>query len=362
MTTINIQVPGETLSEPGQVVVVPAKLVTPPPITIPSSSVTGAAQQVAVPAQTVPFTDTALAAMLSAVGWTCTPPAPPAPASTWPPFAASSPWNTPIGAGAKFTTIAALQSGLGANSNQERQYWASNAISVSWGTAADPVVQVHLPQGWGWPAQTVSMHVQASVAPPGTADNTICFVDTVTGLVVDLWQASKNADGSWSGASAAQCHLTDSGFGNPATNVGAGIRAVGCSDLGGLITTQDLAAGVINHALALVLPAEMLAAGYQAPAIHTDSGSMNGPIQEGAHLGIAPGTPKPTNLLSAEASMAWDALVKYGAYVVDTDQGSVDPVFQFEVGVTIQQYFTWPFPSGSQPDVNLIGQHIHLVS
>jgi hypothetical protein len=267
--------------------------------------------------------------------------------------APSSPWTSVVPVSAIFQDVPALRA---LSDGSQRHWWAANMITVAWGTAADPLTTLRLPASWGWPAQTIQMHVPASTAPPGTSDNTITFVDTVSGRVVDIWQAVKAADGSWSGPSAALCTLTDSGWGTP-PGLGAGIRAVGCSNLGGLITAQDLTAAKIAHALALVLPMELIAPGFVPPAIATDGGGMNGPVKEGQRLGIPASTPKPA-MHTPEGPMMWDALVTYGAFVVDNSGGSVNPVFQFATGVTLQPNLTWPLPN----DVDLIGQAIRVVS
>lgn len=313
---------------------VPVPPVTPPPIEVPDGGLFDAAYR--------------------AAGWTppsvTPPPAPPTPVVSTVPFAAASPWNTPIPAGAVFQNPAILATTTG---KTVRQWSAASMITLAWGTAADPETTIRLPAGWGWPAETIIMRVPAGTVAPGTSDNTICFVDTTTGLVVDLWQAAKGADGSWSGSSAAQCTLTSSGWG--AAGKAAGVRAAGCSNLGGLVTSQDIANGAINHALAIVLPPEMIAAGFRAPAMSTDAGSTTGVVQVGQRLAIPPSTPKP-KLATTQGSLLWDAMVKYGAFCVD-HCGGEDPIFQFATSAPLQPNLAWPLPC----DVNVIGAATRVI-
>ena len=101
----------------------------------------------------------------------------------------------------------------------------------------------------------------------------------------------------------------------------AGIRAADFSVAGGLITGYDIAQGKINHALALLLPDNMLNGvgappPFLPPATCADNGGATGPIKSGSKIGIPPNTAKPAGL-SPMGSMIFDAFQQYGGYVGD---------------------------------------------
>jgi hypothetical protein len=71
-------------------------------------------------------------------------------------------------------------------------------------------------------------------------------------------------------------------------------------------------------------------------------------------VGIPPGMPMPV-LTTALGRMVFDALQKYGAYVVDQCGGAA-PIIQIQAGVDLPQGFSWPIAS----DVDAIGPLVQL--
>jgi hypothetical protein len=104
------------------------------------------------------------------------------------------------------------------------------------------------------------------------------------------------------------------------TGVGIGwARATGVSLLGGLVRAREVANASIPHALALALPGNVLGQGYVWPAITADAAGP-GFVPEGSLLAIPPGTPQPAGL-SPLGTALFQALTRYGAYVVDQTGG-----------------------------------------
>jgi hypothetical protein len=94
-----------------------------------------------------------------------------------------------------------------------------------------------------------------------------------------------------------------------------------------LITGRDLRGDGIDHALAVSLLGTELRSGFVAPAIAEDTGAVySGTIPMGSRLGIPRDAPVPDGL-SPLGRDVWDALVEYGAFVVDQHVGTVPVMF-----------------------------------
>ena len=123
--------------------------------------------------------------------------------------------------------------------------------------------------------------------------------------------------------------VNGTGWGQPDTGAGVGIRAAGASLLGGIVTQDDLNNLSIQHALAIELDSHQLAAAtgptnagqFTFPAVTADNGSVGsytGTIPMGAHFAL------PSNLdltaagLTPEGLALAKAYQTYGGYVVDT--------------------------------------------
>jgi hypothetical protein len=121
--------------------------------------------------------------------------------------------------------------------------------------------------------------------------------------------------------------VNGTGWGNPATGAGAGIRAAGASLLGGVVTQDELNNLSIPHALPIELAPDQLAAAggstsqFVAPAVSADGGSASsysGTIPMGAHFAIPSNIDLSTAGLTPEGLALAKAYQTYGGYVVDT--------------------------------------------
>jgi hypothetical protein len=104
----------------------------------------------------------------------------------------------------------------------------------------------------------------------------------------------------------------------PGAGTGWGASASSLSIAGGLITLEDLEKGVINHALAIGIPAPR-AGVYASPAQRTD-GTSTSPLSlpEGAHLRLEPGLDLAALHLPRLTLMIAEAAQRYGIVVRDT--------------------------------------------
>jgi hypothetical protein len=248
-----------------------------------------------------------------------TTPAPPAPEQHDPvavpsvPFAASSSWNTPLPADAAWRDEPGLRS---------TYWWLSieeYSIPVVHSAPSDPLVNVDVPASWGWDGGTLEVRIPADVTGAVGTDGALTIVDG--DRVIDFWIFRRDrADHATAEAWAQSDRVTGTGWGSTSPWRAAGIAAAGSSELAGLITGDDITAGAINHALQVGLPCRLQAAGPAGDAIASD-GCGAGSIHQGDRLGIPAGAPKPVGM-SLLGSMIWDALVKFGAFDVNTSGGN----------------------------------------
>jgi hypothetical protein len=156
-------------------------------------------------------------------------------------------------------------------------------------------------------------------APSPGSDSAMTIVDTERGLTFEFWQAREDSAGHWSASWGAVLSLHGRGNKNTGgTETGQqGAVGGGVSRLAGLVTRNDIAAGVINHAL--VMSTDMAAPStFRYPATKTDGANNSGvatPIPEGARIQLDPSLD--ISGLAGYEHMIAVALQTYGAYVID---------------------------------------------
>lgn len=217
-----------------------------------------------------------------------TTPPPPPPASSgfslgMRPFAASSSWNTPIPSGASYTALN-WPTSTGYN------YWVNwdgYSPAIYMGSSADPLVQVSVPDSWGWPAQTIDMRLPIGATGAVGTDGELLAIDGTT--VHNCWQFVRTSN------TTAKCSaygrtdvITGSGWGSKSPFLGAGIVATGSSQLAGLLVQAETDAGEIQHALQVALSSELQKPGPVGEAISSDGGSSTGIAQEGQRFALPP--------------------------------------------------------------------------
>jgi hypothetical protein len=227
------------------------------------------------------------------------------------PFTAMSTWNTPIAANATYTPLAWTTS----DGNTYWVNWDSYSAPIYVASPTDPLVQVTVPAGWGWPANT-SFHAPAgATGAPGT-DGEIVVIDGTT--VYNFWQFNRASDTTATASAYAETDaITGTGWGTPSPFLGAGIVAAGSSELAGMLVEAETEAGDIQHALQITIYSSLNAPGFTGNAIAGDGPSAGGIVQEGDRLGIPPGTPMASGL-SPLGEQVFSAFQKYGAFDIDT--------------------------------------------
>ncbi len=169
--------------------------------------------------------------------------------------------------------------------------------------------------------RTISFRIPAGARPSTGSDHHLAVIDGTREL--DLWLARYDpGTDAWSAGTFALNQVNGVGASCPEGSHCNGAVAAGFALLGGLVRPQEMAAGEVRHALALVVPRTR--AGFIAcPATHTDGNTRDTrSLPEGARLQLDPAFD-----VEAQPWPAWEktlahALQRYGAYVVDTG-GSV---------------------------------------
>ncbi len=227
------------------------------------------------------------------------------------PFAASSSWNTPIRAGASYTRL---------NWPRATGYnywvnWDGYSPAVYFSKPSDPLVSVRVPYSWGYPEQTIQIHVPAGVTGAAGTDAELIVIDG--NVVHNFWQFKRTS------TTAATCEaygradaVSDSGWGRKSPFLGAGIVAAGASQFAGLLVQAETDRGEIEHALQIALEFALQKPNPVGEAISSDGGSSTGISQEGERLAIPQGTAMPAGL-SPLGQKVFRSMVKYGVFNID---------------------------------------------
>ena len=221
----------------------------------------------------------------------------------WRPFAAGSIWNAALSEDAPLEPnsaemVAALDQQVAREQAARSGPWintSSYGVPIVRVGAGQPTVSValdHAPDAAlseAWSA----VPLPASAQPSSDSDGYMVVWQPSTRRMWEFWQLKRKEDGwhaSWGGA--IQHVPRNPGVYGPEAWPGAkpwwGATASSLALAAGVMTIEQLHAGVINHALAIALP-QVRAGVFASPARRTD-GNTNDPLAlpEGAHLRLDP--------------------------------------------------------------------------
>src|SRR6185312_14125300 len=209
------------------------------------------------------------------------------------PFSSNSSWNTAIPQGSTYAKV----NWPGATGYNYSVAWDAYSPAVYVASASDPVVQVSVPGGWGYPGGTVGVHMPAAANGASGTDGELVVIDGDNAY--NFWQFNRTSTTTAKASSyGVENVVTGDGWGSKSPFLSAGTTAVGASELGGLLVKAQTDSGTIDHALQLVVDSTLVKSGFTGSAIAGDGGSASGIVKEGDHLGIPAGTPMPSGLSS----------------------------------------------------------------
>jgi len=248
-------------------------------------------------------------------------------------FSPTSFWNTRVAASAKLDPRSPkLLASFG--KEVEAELAAGRGPSISTTSYAVPIyevgpdqptVRVRLDSPTPAPALQAAfaaVPVPAAAKPSGGTDANLVVYQPASDRLWEFWRFGWDAEGphaSWGGA--IEDVSANPGAYGPDAWPGAqpwwGSSASSLSIAGGLLTLEDLAAGKIDHALALAIP-NVRKGFYALPAQRAD-GTSDSPLSlpEGAHLRLDPDLDLSTLQMPRITRLIAEAAQRYGIFVRD---------------------------------------------
>jgi hypothetical protein len=263
---------------------------------------------------------------------TTLPPSPPTGVDAVRPYAADSPWNTPIPASPRLHP----QSASYVQRIASAGYFGSNPDQYSYPVhlvdSSTPMRTVRLTGYFSdvysedartnLRAPTLQVPVPAVAASSPGSDGSIIFWDPVTGAEWGFWRFWPNSDGSFTATNGYRYNTNWSGVPpkNPSSTSSLFIsRGAGVPYLTGLVRRWEMDRGRIDHALAFAY--NFPAPSHVYPATKSDgTGDPVLDVPEGARLQLDPSLTEADFDrwgLDREARVLARAMQEYGMYVID---------------------------------------------
>jgi hypothetical protein len=155
-------------------------------------------------------------------------------------------------------------------------------------------------------------------------DSHMIIVDRETMIAYEFWNWRKEGDRIYRAGMMGKWDLLGQGWNYPGSDpyrARNGATASRAPYIGGLVRYEEVAAGLVAHALDMVVPTTRKGE-CVAPAVNTDGRNTgSGFIPEGARVQLDPALDLDSLGLSGPARVVARALQDYGAYVMDTASG-----------------------------------------
>jgi hypothetical protein len=233
-------------------------------------------------------------------------------------YAATSFWNTPISATPSIdpnsaamvsTSISAYASSSNLSNGND---WG---LSYVYATASSETYTITCTEYCN--SSTTVFPIPAGALPNTGSDEHLSVINGENEL--DMWQAKYNAsNNTWTASTITTTTINGWGANCPEGQLCLGSDAAGFALLGGALRPEEIGAGVIQHALAIMTPLNR--SGYIAcPATGSDGqSSSSSAIPEGAQIQL-----NPSFNVAAQSWAPWQktiavALQQYGAFINDT--------------------------------------------
>jgi hypothetical protein len=242
------------------------------------------------------------------------------------PFAVTSPWNVALPANAPLAPNSqALADSLRSDVATYGQWINSYSYSSPVYTVGPDQPLVTVVPDKANPqlvAAFQNVPLPANVRPATGSDAQLVLIQPSTGKMWEFWKLRKDANGVWRAGWGGwdDDYRTDDGV-YDGSNFGA--AGSGLALLGGMPRLAEMDAGVIDHALALVVPKTTKSL-LTAPAVRTD-GTVDGAgtIPMGTRFRIDPDVDLSKVSMTNAARMYAVAAQKYGMIVRDTTTSTV---------------------------------------
>lgn len=186
------------------------------------------------------------------------------------PFPASNAWNTPITSKGVDPLSAAIIGSIGGSSTLHMDFganWNGGPFGIPYVVVGADQPKVKVTFQYASESDPGPYPIPANAPIEGgassTGDRHVIVVQPSTGKLYELYDAHRNADGSWRAGSGAIFNLA-TGADRPAGWTSA--DAAGLPILPGLVRFDEVASGVINHAIRFTVASTRKA--YVAPARH----------------------------------------------------------------------------------------------
>ncbi|UJR78327.1 hypothetical protein [Sandaracinus amylolyticus] len=248
--------------------------------------------------------------------------------AAWRPFSSTSPWNTRIASNVAIRPDSAqLVEHLRTSTP-----WPGLGVNVRpWGipmyraTSSTPLVRVFATLSNEGENRTFYWPVPAGAEADPETDGHLLVVDPASGREYDFFAGRRQADGSWTCALCATADMNGSGVRPPKGGTtpwyeSHGSRACGFPLVAGLIRTDEMRAGRIDHALVIAYPG-IRQRWFTSPAStgHPANGivSPDRGVPCGGRIQLDPSVNVDALGLTPSARIIARALQEYGAYVGD---------------------------------------------
>jgi len=227
------------------------------------------------------------------------------------PFASDSAWNSYIPARPALDPNSARWVGyLSQGQKAQSALLDETGVPIYYADASTPRQRVTCTRSYGR-CPTEAVPLPPHVRPASGADGALVVIDLGARRHYDFWQL-RWVEGQW------VCSWCDSGSldsdGRDSLTVGAGV-----SRLAGVVRTEEIRKGRIDHAL--VFASSVTAPAFRYPARKSDGANLSGvalPLPAGARIQLDPAldVDRIPGITPAEKTVA-RALQRFGAYNVD---------------------------------------------
>jgi hypothetical protein len=244
-------------------------------------------------------------------------PAPPPPPAEAPIFPPDSPWNTRIDGEPVDPNSDAYIADMGAD-DPLTAAWDAEGHGIPYVEVDQDQAMVHVSY-WGFPNESDPgpFPIPWDAQPDPSSDRHVIVVDRERGFLYELFQGSRNADGSWSASNGARWNLW-SNQSRPLRWTSA--DAAGLPIFPGLVRWDEVYSGYIRHALRFVVGHSQK--GFVWPATHAAGSCPT--WSDCPPMGLRVRLKKSVNIsgFTWRMQVILQALKDYGMFVADNGGGT----------------------------------------